>query len=120
MTATGSGLGYQWQKNRVDMSQADNLVDLFKEITDLGTIEPLPDDPSLAHVRRFKVETASAESDLMDLFTFHVAREQVKFVAFGDAATVAATPPAVGRLWGHGPGCGAGVCQSAAGAAGAA
>ncbi|HEX5354915.1 MAG TPA: chemotaxis protein CheW [Aquabacterium sp.] len=77
-----------------DMSQADNLVDLFKEITDLGTIEPLPDDPSLANVRRFKVDTASAESDLMDLFTFHVAREQVAFVAYGDAAAPAAAAPA--------------------------
>jgi two-component system chemotaxis sensor kinase CheA len=73
-----------------DMSQADNLMDLFKEITDLGTIEPLPDDPSLAHIRRFKVDTASAESDLMDLFTFHVAREQVAFVAYGDAVAPAA------------------------------
>ena len=37
-----------------DPSQADNLVDLFKEITNLGTIEPLdggrPDDG----IRRFK------------------------------------------------------------------
>ncbi|MBI5926882.1 MAG: chemotaxis protein CheW [Aquabacterium sp.] len=77
-----------------DMSQADNLVDLFKEITDLGTIEPLPDDPSLANTRRYKVDTASAESDLMDLFTFHVAREQVAFVAYGDAAAPAAAAPA--------------------------
>ncbi|MBI3383512.1 MAG: chemotaxis protein CheW [Aquabacterium sp.] len=73
-----------------DLSQADNLVDLFKEITDLGTIEPLPDDPSLDATRRFKVETASAESELLDLFTFHVAREQVAFLPYGDAATPAA------------------------------
>ncbi|MGQ0595740.1 chemotaxis protein CheA [Aquabacterium sp.] len=73
-----------------DLSQADNLVDLFKEIADLGTIEPLPDDPSLDATRRFKVETASAESELLDLFTFHVAREQVAFLPYGEAATPAA------------------------------
>ncbi|TBO34281.1 chemotaxis protein CheA [Aquabacterium lacunae] len=71
-------------------SQADNLLELFKEITDLGQIEALPDAPELAGVRRFKVSTATPESDMMDLFTFHVSREQVKFVAFADgAATVA-------------------------------
>ena len=73
-------------------SQADNLVDLFKEIVDLGTIEALPDDPSLAGVRRFKVSTATAESELLDLFTFHVAREQVAFVAMGGADKPKADP----------------------------
>jgi two-component system, chemotaxis family, sensor kinase CheA len=73
-------------------AQADNLIDLFKEITDLGTISALPDDPALAGVRRFTVSTASAESDLLDLFTFHVAREQVKFVALGAAPQAAADP----------------------------
>jgi len=67
-------------------SQADNLVDLFKEIVDLGTIEALPDDATLVGVRRFKVTTATPESELLDLFTFHVAREQVAFLAIGGAA----------------------------------
>jgi len=74
-----------------DLAQADNLVELFKEIVDLGTIEALPDDPALEGVRRFKVSTATAESELMDLFTFHVAREQVAFLAFGQAAPQAAS-----------------------------
>ena len=77
-----------------DASQADNLVDLFKEITDLGTIEPLADDPALAGIRRFKVETASAESELLDLFTFHVAREQVAFLPYGEVAAPAAAAEA--------------------------
>jgi two-component system chemotaxis sensor kinase CheA len=64
---------------------ADNLVDLFNEIVDLGTIEALPDDAMLSGVRRFKVSTATPESELLDLFTFHVAREQVSFLTFGDA-----------------------------------
>jgi len=75
-----------------DPAQADNLVDLFKEITDLGTIEPLADDASLAGIRRFQVSTAAAESELLDLFTFHVAREQVAFVALGDAPAAASAP----------------------------
>jgi two-component system chemotaxis sensor kinase CheA len=68
-----------------DPAQADNLVELFKEITDLGTIEALPEDSKLVGIRRFKVETAAAESELLDLFTFHVAREHVAFVAFGES-----------------------------------
>ncbi len=56
---------------------ADNLVDLFKEITDLGSIEPLDAGRSADGMRRFKVTTTSSDSELLDLFTFHVAREQV-------------------------------------------
>jgi two-component system chemotaxis sensor kinase CheA len=61
-----------------DPSRADNLVDLFKEITDLGTIEPLDGGRAADGVRRFKVLTTSADQDLLDLFTFHVDREHVK------------------------------------------
>ncbi|TDP88280.1 two-component system chemotaxis sensor kinase CheA [Aquabacterium commune] len=75
-----------------DPAQADNLVDLFKEITDLGTISPLPDDAALAGIRRFQVSTAAAESELLDLFTFHVAREQVAFVNLADAPAAASAP----------------------------
>ena len=79
---------------------AENLVELFKEIVDLGTIEALPDDASLAGVRRFKVCTATAESELLDLFTFHVAREQVNFVAMADAGKPAAAQPAADAGYG--------------------
>lgn len=65
-----------------DISLADNLVELFKEITDLGTIEPLDAGISADGMRRFKVLTSSTDSDLLDLFTFHVAREQVKLLPF--------------------------------------
>ncbi|MEY4563444.1 MAG: hypothetical protein RLZZ618_2721 [Pseudomonadota bacterium] len=57
--------------------QADNLVDLFKEIADLGTIEPLDNGMPADGMRRFKICTTSSDSDLLDLFTFHVTREQV-------------------------------------------
>ncbi|MBX3621887.1 MAG: chemotaxis protein CheW [Rhizobacter sp.] len=63
--------------------QADNIVDLFKEITDLGTIEPLDNGMHADGVRRFKVCTTSTDSDLLDLLTFHVAREQVALLPLG-------------------------------------
>jgi len=66
-----------------DLSLADNLVELFKEITDLGTIEPLDAGQSSDGMRRFKVLTSSTDNDLLDLFTFHVAREQVKLTPLG-------------------------------------
>ena len=63
--------------------QADNLLDLFKEITDLGTIEPLDGGNAADGMRRFRVCTTSSDSDLLDLFTFHVSREQVKLAPLG-------------------------------------
>ena len=61
-----------------DPSTADNLVELFKEITDLGSIEPLDAGRAADGMRRFKVVTTSDDSELLDLFSFHVAREQVR------------------------------------------
>ncbi|MDG0863900.1 chemotaxis protein CheA [Pelomonas aquatica] len=66
-----------------DPGLADNLIELFKEITDLGTIEPLDAGQSSDGMRRFKVLTSSADNDLLDLFTFHVARDQVKLIPLG-------------------------------------
>ena len=57
---------------------ADNLVELFSEIPDLGTIEPLDAGREADGMRRFKIVTASSDTDLFDLFGFHVAREQVR------------------------------------------
>ncbi|MBB2486552.1 chemotaxis protein CheW [Mitsuaria sp. WAJ17] len=65
-------------------AQADNLVELFKEITDLGTIEPLDGGIAADGIRRFKVLTTSTDNDLLDLFTFHVAREQVQLSPLGE------------------------------------
>jgi two-component system, chemotaxis family, sensor kinase CheA len=63
-----------------DPAIADNLVDLFKEITNLGTIEPLDAGRDADGMRRFKVFTSSSDADLIDLFGFHVAREQVQLL----------------------------------------
>ncbi len=67
-----------------NLAQADELRDLFKEIDGLGTIEDLPSLPDQANTRRFKLETASTESDLLDLFTFHVSREEVVFLPWAE------------------------------------
>ena len=61
---------------------ADNLLDLFKEIAGLGSISPMDPRADLAQTRRFKVTTAADESELLDLFSFHVSREKVKFLPF--------------------------------------
>ncbi len=63
--------------------RADTLIELFKEIVDLGTIEPLDGGRSADGMRRFRVVTQSTDDDLLDLFTFHVAREEVQIVPFG-------------------------------------
>ncbi|MGM9490689.1 chemotaxis protein CheA [Ideonella sp. YS5] len=60
-----------------DASVADGLFDLFKEVTNLGTIEPLANS-SAEGMRRFKIVTTSTDSDLLDLFTFHIAREHMQ------------------------------------------
>lgn len=67
-----------------DLKDADNLVDLFKEIVDLGTITPLDGGNASDGYRRFKVITTSSDDDMLDLFTFHVAREQVALLPLGD------------------------------------
>ena len=63
--------------------QADSLVELFKEIVGLGSIEPLDAGLAADGMRRFKVLTISSDEDLLNLFTFHVAREQVKLLPLG-------------------------------------
>ncbi|WP_280152172.1 chemotaxis protein CheW [Piscinibacter sp. XHJ-5] len=66
-----------------DPRQADNLVELFQEIVDLGTIEPIDGGQSVDGMRRFKITTTSTDNDLLDLFTFHVAREHVQLLPLG-------------------------------------
>ena len=76
---------------------ADQLSELFKEIEDLGTIEPLDGGRAADGMRRFRVLTTTSDSELMDLFTFHVARELIQMRAtdpgFGFFAENAGAPP---------------------------
>jgi two-component system, chemotaxis family, sensor kinase CheA len=61
-----------------DPAVADSLLDLFKEIAELGSMEPLDAGHSADGMRRFKIATKSSDGDLLDLFTFHVPRESLK------------------------------------------
>ncbi len=55
--------------------QADAIEELFRDIVGLGVIKAVASsDPKS---RTFEVETTSTDEDLLDLFAFHVAREQV-------------------------------------------
>lgn len=92
-----------------DPEPANNLVELFREISGLGSIEPLDAGQPVDGMRRFKVSTSSSDNDLLDLFTFHVAREQVQLAPLGlgygfhdgaPGAPMAETPP--GRDPGYG------------------
>ncbi|MFN6997776.1 MAG: chemotaxis protein CheA, partial [Aquincola tertiaricarbonis] len=63
--------------------QADSLAELFKEIADLGVIEPLDAGRAADGMRRFKITTGSTDNDLLDLFSFHVSREHMKLQPLG-------------------------------------
>ena len=67
-----------------DTAAAQSLVELFQEITDLGTIEALDAGRDADGIRRFKVDTSSSDNDLIDLFSFHVAREHVRLAPLSD------------------------------------
>ena len=66
-----------------DLTQADSLLELFREIDGLGTIEALDAGQGADGMRRFKIVSATSESDLLDLFTFHVARECMQLGPIG-------------------------------------
>ena len=61
------------------LEMADAIKELFRDIPGLGSIEEQP--ASQAQSRLFLVKTASSDDDLLDLFTFHVAKEQVRIAA---------------------------------------
>jgi two-component system chemotaxis sensor kinase CheA len=81
--------------------QADSLADLFREIDGLGRIEALDGGQACDGMRRFKVVTSSSDSDLLDLFTFHVPREAVALLplgaGYGFHAGAPGAPPEAGE-----------------------
>jgi two-component system chemotaxis sensor kinase CheA len=92
-----------------DPSVADNLAELFRDIPSLGTLEPL--DAGVAGAggfRCFKVVTGSPDEELIELFSFHVAREQVAISALESAAPAAAPAPQATRPQAAGEGEGFG------------
>ena len=64
-------------------NQADSLVELFSEIVDLGSIEPLDGGVAEDGIRRFKIITLSSDSELLALFGCHLNRGQVKLLPLG-------------------------------------
>ena len=72
---------------------ADNLAELFRDIPGLGTIEALDGGKAdLQGFRVFRVVTPSPDTELVELFSFHVTREQVQIEPFEEAAPAAAAP----------------------------
>jgi two-component system chemotaxis sensor kinase CheA len=57
------------------LSDADEVIALFVDIPDLGHITELP--PPDAQTRVFEVITSSSNEDLLDLLSFHVAKEHI-------------------------------------------
>ena len=81
---------------------ADSIKELFRDIPGLGSIGDLP--CADAGCRLFSVSTSSTDDDLLDLFAFHVSKEQVRISAAGaaspaePAALAPATTPAPGPV----------------------
>ena len=75
-------------------AQADAIQELFRDIPGLGTIKVL--DSGNPKTRLFAVETGSTDDDLLDLFTFHVAREQISIQPQAAAPVAAAPDPGYG------------------------
>lgn len=61
--------------NMDQQAHVDAFMELFRDIPGLGEIKVLPWVPGARRV--FEVETTSSDEDLLDLFVFHVSREQV-------------------------------------------
>ena len=68
-------------------AQADAIKELFRDIEGLGDITVVTCNQ--ADTRVFAVETSSTDADLLDLFAFHVSREQV---SIKEVDNVAAAP----------------------------
>lgn len=62
--------------NMDQQDHVDAFMELFRDIPGLGEIQALPWKPGSRRV--FNVVTNSSNEDLLDLFVFHVSREQVE------------------------------------------
>ena len=78
-----------------DASVADNLAELFRDIPLLGTIVPADGGALSAEgYRRFVVTTSSGDSELVDLFSFHVSRDQILIEPLAPSAGATGAPSA--------------------------
>lgn len=73
--------------------QANAIEELFRDIPGLGEIRSLPSNDTSK--RLFVVETTSTNEDLLDLFAFHVSREQVLIEVAGQDPGAETTPASV-------------------------
>ena len=73
------------------LEHADAIKSLFQDIAGLGTIQDLP--AKQPQTRLYEVQTASSEEDLLDLFAFHVAKEQVQIVVASEAGQPSSAEP---------------------------
>lgn len=74
--------------------QADAVVELFRDIPGLGEIKSVVAPDIAPDERVFDVSTSSSNEDLLDLFAFHVAREQVNIQEIAPAEVLALGPQA--------------------------
>ncbi|MFZ3083614.1 chemotaxis protein CheW [Rhodoferax ferrireducens] len=70
-------------------AQADAIKELFRDIEGLGDITVVACNQ--ADTRVFAVETSSTDADLLDLFAFHVSREQVSIKEVDNVAVAPET-----------------------------
>ncbi len=93
------------------LEQADAIKDLFRDIAGLGSIEDIP--ATAPQTRLFAVCTPSSDDDLLDLFAFHVSKEQVQITPVAEAAA-AAPLEAGGMPYGFFPGAPGAPAEAAA------
>jgi two-component system chemotaxis sensor kinase CheA len=77
-------------------AQADGVAELFRDIPGLGEISPLPCDQGDKRV--YRVLTTASDTDLLDLFTFHVSKEQIHIVDTASTTPASTTHPAPSAL----------------------
>jgi len=77
-----------------DGAIADGLADLFRDIPALGVLQPIDGGALSADgFREFQVQTASPDSELIELFSFHVSKEQVSIGPMSPRTAPAVVPP---------------------------
>jgi len=74
-----------------DLSQADPIKELFRDIAGLGTVvaESIAND-----CRVYDISTSSSNEELLDLFAFHVAKDKIRLQAAPAPAAASAAPVA--------------------------
>ena len=72
-------------------TQSDGIAELFRDIPGLGEIAPLPCDQRDKRV--YRVATTASDTDLLDLFTFHLSKDQIHIVDTATTPASAASAP---------------------------